>query len=97
MKQNYFNFSVKNAEMLQNVIFFRFPNFKTETYKKMEVDSTEWDAICRICLQEGTLHSLFDYDDEKSEMNIAEKIMLCSPIEVNWRFSIFFSLDFREI
>lgn len=62
----------------------------------MEVDSTEWDAICRICLQEGTLHSIFDFDDEKSELNIAEKIMLCSPIEVNWRFSIFFYFDFRD-
>lgn len=50
----------------------------------MEIDTiAEWDAICRICLQEGQLHSLFDYDDEKSELNIAEKIMLCSPIVVS--------------
>lgn len=48
----------------------------------MEIDGTEWDAMCRICLQGGQLHSLFDYDDAKSEINIAEKIMLCSPIEV---------------
>lgn len=51
--------------------------------KTMEIDTiAEWDAICRICLQEGQLHSLFDFDDEKSELNIAEKIMLCSPIVV---------------
>lgn len=50
----------------------------------MEIDTiAEWDAICRICLQEGQLHSLFDYDDEKSDLNIAEKIMLCSPIVVS--------------
>lgn len=50
----------------------------------MEIDTiAEWDAICRICLQEGQLHSLFDFDDEKSELNIAEKIMLCAPIVVN--------------
>lgn len=49
----------------------------------MEIDTiAEWDAICRICLQEGQLHSLFYFDDEKSELNIAEKIMLCSPILV---------------
>lgn len=49
----------------------------------MEIDPiAEWDAMCRICLQEGQLHSLFDFDDEKSELNIAEKIMLCSPIVV---------------
>lgn len=52
----------------------------------MEIDTiAEWDAICRICLQEGQLHSLFDFDDEKSELNIAEKIMLCSPIVVRGR------------
>lgn len=50
----------------------------------MEIETiAEWDAICRICLQEGQLHSLFDFDDEKSELNIAEKIMLCSPIMVS--------------
>lgn len=49
----------------------------------MEIDTiAEWDAICRICLQEGQLHSLFDFDEEKSDLNIAEKIMLCSPIVV---------------
>lgn len=53
----------------------------------MEVDATEWDAICRICLQGGQLHSVFDFDDEKSELNIAEKIMLCSTIEVTLLFS----------
>lgn len=57
----------------------------------MEIDPiAEWDAMCRICLQEGQLHSLFDFDDEKSELNIAEKIMLCSPIVV--RISICFFL-----
>lgn len=50
----------------------------------VEVDTTEWDAICRVCLQEGTLHSIFDYDDENSELNIAEKVMLCSPIKVRF-------------
>lgn len=51
---------------------------------EMEIDTiAEWDAICRICLQEGQLHSLFDFDDEKSDLNIAEKIMLCSPIMVS--------------
>lgn len=56
----------------------------------MEIDPiAEWDAMCRICLQEGQLHSLFDFDDEKSELNIAEKIMLCSPIVV--RISTCFS------
>lgn len=50
----------------------------------MEIETiAEWDAICRICLQEGQLHSIFDYDDEKSELNIGEKIMLCSPIVVS--------------
>lgn len=49
----------------------------------MEIDTiAEWDAICRICLQESQLHSLFDFDDEKSDLNIADKIMLCSPIVV---------------
>lgn len=48
----------------------------------MEIDSTEWDEICRICLQEGELYSVFDFDDEKSEFNIAQKIMQCSSIEV---------------
>lgn len=48
----------------------------------MEIDSTEWDEICRICLQEGQLYSIFDFDDEKSELNIAQKIMQCSSIEV---------------
>lgn len=53
----------------------------------MEIDTiAEWDAMCRICLQGGQLHSLFDFDDEKSELNIAEKIMLCSPISVNVNF-----------
>lgn len=50
----------------------------------MEIDTiAEWDAICRICLQEGQLHSLFDYDDDKTDLNISEKIMLCSPIVVS--------------
>lgn len=50
----------------------------------MEIDTNaEWDAICRICLQSGQLHSLFDFDDKKSELNIAEKIMVCSPIMVS--------------
>lgn len=50
----------------------------------MEIETiAEWDAICRICLQEGQLHSIFDFDDEKSELNIGEKIMLCSPIVVS--------------
>ncbi|XP_055319139.1 zinc finger protein interacting with ribonucleoprotein K-like [Sitodiplosis mosellana] len=49
----------------------------------MEIETiAEWDAICRICLQEGQLHSLFDFDDEKSELNIGEKIMLCAPIVI---------------
>lgn len=52
----------------------------------MDVDTTEWNAICRICLQEGQLHSLFYFDDEKSELNIAEKVMLCSTIEVSLIF-----------
>lgn len=53
----------------------------------MEIETiAEWDAICRICLQEGQLHSLFDYDDEKSDLNIAEKIMLCSQILVSLEF-----------
>lgn len=51
----------------------------------MEIETTaEWDAICRICLQEGQLHSILDFDDEKSDLNIAEKIMLCSSITVSW-------------
>lgn len=51
----------------------------------MEVDTTEWDAICRICLQEGQLHSIFDYEDENAELNIAEKVMMCSSIEVFYK------------
>lgn len=55
----------------------------------MEIDTiAEWDAICRICLQEGQLHSLFDFDDE-SELNYAEKIMLCSPIVVSILLTMF--------
>lgn len=62
----------------------------------MEIDTiAEWDAICRICLQEGQLHSLFDFDDEKSELNIAEKIMQCSPIVVRC-FGCAMSLHFRN-
>lgn len=51
----------------------------------MDGDATEWDAICRICLQEGELHSLFDAVDDDSDgelITIANKIMLCSTIEV---------------
>lgn len=58
----------------------------------MEIESvaTEWDAICRICLQEGEMHSIFDeiIDIDESTTNdsegltIANKIMLCSSIEV---------------
>lgn len=48
----------------------------------MEIERTEWDAICRVCLQEGILHSIFDYDFENSELTIANKIMLCSSIDV---------------
>lgn len=55
---------------------------KKYTNIKMEIDSPEWDEICRICLQEGQLYSVFDFDDEKSDLNIAEKIMQCSPILV---------------
>lgn len=64
----------------------------------MEIDTiAEWDAICRICLQEGQLHSLFDYDDEKSDLNIAEKIMLCSPIVVSVRTTIKSKIDFSHL
>lgn len=48
----------------------------------MEIERTEWDAICRICLQEGPLSSIFEYDEENTEMTIANKIMLCSSIDV---------------
>lgn len=54
----------------------------------MDGDATEWDAICRICLQEGEMHSIFDsyvdsdnYDADEV-ITVANKIMLCSPIEV---------------
>lgn len=49
----------------------------------MDSELTEWDAICRICLQEGELHSIFDYMDDKSDLNIASKVMICSSIEVS--------------
>lgn len=49
---------------------------------EMEMDTTEWDAICRICLQEGQMYSIFDYDDDKSDISIAKKISMCSSIEV---------------
>lgn len=63
----------------------------------MEIDPiAEWDAMCRICLQEGQLHSLFDFDDEKSELNIAEKIMLCSPIVV-WISTCFFDISYLTV
>lgn len=55
---------------------------------EMDVDTTEWDAICRICLQEGQMNSIFDYDDEKSDIHIADKIMLCSSIDVSKSLSI---------
>lgn len=48
----------------------------------MEMDTTEWDAICRICLQEGQMYSIFDFDDDKADINIAKKISMCSSIEV---------------
>lgn len=58
--------------------------YKIYIQTNMEIEIiAEWDAICRICMQEGQLHSIFDYDDEKSELNIAEKIMECSPIQVS--------------
>lgn len=58
----------------------------------MDGDSTEWDAICRICLQEGDMHSIFDsFDDDFTTdgefITIANKIMLCSPIEVGSQMS----------
>lgn len=55
-----------------------------------ENETTEWDAICRICLQEGEMHSIFDsslmtndYEYDVEITTIAKKIMLCSPIEVS--------------
>lgn len=41
----------------------------------------EWNAICRICLQEGDLHAIFGEEDKPSRMS--EKIMLCSSIIVS--------------
>lgn len=51
----------------------------------MELDAelTEWDAICRICLEEGEMHSIFDFVDDNSDIDIASKIMMCSTIEVS--------------
>lgn len=54
---------------------------------RMEVDTTEWDAICRICLQEGQLFSIFDYEDESTDVTIAKKISMCSAIEVTIRLA----------
>lgn len=41
----------------------------------------EWSMICRICLQEGNLISIFD-TDEATHMTFCEKIMQCSTINV---------------
>lgn len=41
----------------------------------------EWSMICRICLQEGDLISIFD-TDETSNLTLCEKIMQCSTINV---------------
>lgn len=51
---------------------------------KMEIESTEWDSICRICLQEGQMQSIFDQDDESTDLTIADKVMQCSSIEVSF-------------
>lgn len=40
----------------------------------------EWNIICRICLQEGDMHSIFDRDEDG--LLIADKIMSCSNLEV---------------
>lgn len=55
----------------------------------MEINCTEWQEICRICLQEGELFSVFDFDNENSELNIADKVMQCSSIEVGFFTSNF--------
>lgn len=40
------------------------------------------DSVCRICLREDQLEPIFGFDREKSELSIAEKIILCTPIVV---------------
>lgn len=41
----------------------------------------EWNIICRICLQEGEMHSIFEKDI--NGLRICDKIMLCSNVKVH--------------
>lgn len=41
----------------------------------------EWNMICRVCLQEGDMVSVYEKDE--TSVSYGEKIMLCSAIVVS--------------
>lgn len=56
----------------------------------------EWSMICRICLQEGDLISIFEIDDT-TNLTFCEKIMQCSTINVrNTNLLLFLKLYFNR-
>lgn len=44
----------------------------------------DWNVICRICLQDGDMVSLFSRDSA-SNLMLSEKVVQCTNIDVSYK------------